>query len=104
MRTFIGLAVVVLLSVPTIALCKTGGGDVVFRPAGANPVVYSHDKHYTKAALKCSECHYKLYTTMGHRKKVTMQEMSQGQSCGACHNGKRSFDVTAKENCVKCHK
>ena len=104
MRTIVGLALVVSLFVPTVAWCKIGGGEVSYRPAGANPVVYSHDAHVTKAGLKCSECHYKLYTIAGHRKKFAMDEMAQGKSCGACHNGKRTFDVTSKDNCKKCHK
>ncbi|HUL00242.1 MAG TPA: c(7)-type cytochrome triheme domain-containing protein [Nitrospirota bacterium] len=37
-------------------------------------------------------------------KKVTMQEMDKGQSCGACHNGQKAFDVKDKNNCKKCHK
>ena len=33
---------------------------------------------------------------------VTMAQMEKGKTCGACHNGKRSFAVTA--NCDRCHK
>jgi c(7)-type cytochrome triheme protein len=33
--------------------------------------------------------------------KITMDEIYAGKLCGACHNGKRSFD--AKSNCNRCH-
>jgi len=102
MRILIGLGLIAVLFVPSTGWCKIGGGDVKYRQAGADPVVYSHDDHVGKAALKCSECHYKLYTIEGHKSKVTMEEMRQGRSCGSCHNGKRAFDV--KGTCTKCHK
>ena len=44
----------------------------------------------------------RLYITKEKHKKVTMAQMQKGQSCGACHNGKRAFDV--KGNCDNCHK
>jgi len=32
---------------------------------------------------------------------VTMEQMEQGASCGACHDGGTAF--TVKENCETCH-
>lgn len=61
---------------------------------------FSHDVH--TAMLACSECHTKVYPYGGAKRGVTMKEMEQGKSCGACHNGKTAFPVTA--NCSKCHK
>jgi c(7)-type cytochrome triheme protein len=78
-----------------------GGGEIVFIPTGAGNVVYSHETHVTKVGLKCTECHYKIFINRQSHKKATMADMQQGQSCGACHNGTRAFDV--KGNCNKCH-
>jgi c(7)-type cytochrome triheme protein len=102
MKKLLGLGLAALLFVPSVGWSLVGGGNVVFRPAGSDNVIYSHDDHVIKAGLRCSECHYKLYTTVGHRKKATMDDMEKGQSCGVCHNGQRAFAV--KGNCAKCHK
>lgn len=93
--------VVTALAAP-VAWAVVGGGDITFRPAGAASVLYSHDYHVTQKKLKCSECHYRLFTTMAQHHKVTMADMQKGSSCGWCHNGDRAFDV--KGNCGKCHK
>lgn len=103
MKKLLGLGLIIALFVPVIAWSKIGGENVTFHPSGADPVIYQHDAHVVKAGLKCSDCHYKLYSTMGSKKKTTMPEMEKGQSCGACHNGTKAFAVT-KENCKKCHK
>ncbi len=103
MRKFVGLGLVAMLIVPSVAWSKIGGGDIKFRPAGADTVVFSHDLHIARS-VKCNECHYKIYSTVGHKGKMTMADMQKGQSCGACHNGQRSFDVKDKSNCTKCHK
>jgi len=78
-----------------------GGGDITFSLTGASNVIFSHDAHVTKHKQKCGECHYRIYTTIAQRKDVTMAQMQNGQSCGACHNGQRAFDV--KGTCNKCH-
>ncbi len=86
----------------SIAWGKVGGGDITFSVKGATNVLYMHDSHVTKAGLKCSDCHYKIYTTVQGHRKASMADMQQGRSCGACHNGSRAFDV--KADCEKCHK
>lgn len=98
-RFLFGLAVLVLL-IATTAWGAVGGGDITFSPPRANEVIYSHDFHVTKAGLKCTECHYKIFNTQS-KKAATMADMEKGFSCGACHNGARAFSV--KENCIKCH-
>jgi len=85
-----------------IALGRIGGGDIVFSPQKAKKVTFSHDFHVKDLDLACQKCHPGLYITKEKDKPVTMAEMNQGKSCGACHNGKRAF--TSKGNCSKCHK
>ncbi|RNC72730.1 MAG: cytochrome C [Desulfuromonadales bacterium] len=60
-------------------------------------IIFSHKMHAGK--MKCGECHNKLYAP-GRNKPVGMTAMEKGKSCGACHNGKRVFDV---KQCSKCH-
>ena len=102
MKKLIGLGLLAALLVPSLAWSKIGGGDVTYRPPGADTVVFSHDRHVGKASLKCNACHYALYPITGKGKRVKMADMEKGKSCGACHNGTKAFDT--KKNCKKCHK
>jgi c(7)-type cytochrome triheme protein len=96
--------VLVLLLVPLAAWGKIGGGDITFHPSGAGNVLYSHDFHVGKLGLKCTECHSKIFImSVQANAKRTMADMQRGLSCGACHNGKRAFDVKSQSNCAKCH-
>ncbi len=88
----------------SIALGRVGGGDIVFQPKKANPVTFSHDFHAKDLGLACQKCHPSPYITREKDKPVTMAAMNQGKSCGACHNGKGGFSVTAKDKCVVCHR
>jgi c(7)-type cytochrome triheme protein len=62
------------------------------------PVNFSHQNHTKK--YKCSECHPKIFLMKKGATKLTMDEMYKGNSCGVCHDGKKSFASTA---CAKCH-
>jgi c(7)-type cytochrome triheme protein len=86
------------------ALGRIGGGDIVFTPQKAGEVIFSHEAHVGSVGLKCTDCHDVPYVTKEKHKHVTMTQMQKGQSCGACHNGKKAFDVKAKGNCANCHK
>ncbi len=101
MKKSMGMAFVVCLIVSSAAWGKVGGGDITFSVKGQGDVLYSHDSHVTRAGMKCSECHYRLYK-MARTQQWTMAEMSKGQSCGACHDGQKAFAV--KGNCGKCHR
>lgn len=70
---------------------------VKFKVAETGPVTFSHDKHLKK--MTCNSCHNSIYKTAGN-KRTTMADMEKGKSCGACHNGKRSF---ALSSCTSCH-
>jgi c(7)-type cytochrome triheme protein len=74
--------------------------ELVFTDKDAGNITFSHKSH--TGLYKCGECHTKLFATARSKKKVTMQEMEKGKSCGACHDGKTAF--TVKENCATCHK
>lgn len=101
-RVFFVSSLIVVFLLSDIALGRIGGGNIVFTPNTAKEVNFSHDDHVSSIGLKCTECHDNLYITKEKHGKVTMAQMQKGQSCGACHNGKRAFDVMA--NCDNCHK
>lgn len=59
---------------------------------------FSHEFH--GQIYGCTDCHTQIFP-YGGGKEVTMQEMEQGKSCGACHDGNSAFAVTG--DCAKCH-
>lgn len=91
-----------LLCLVAVASGMVGGGEVTYEVKGAGIVVFSHENHVAGLGLSCTDCHAHLFLTKGKRTHVTMAQMRKGKSCGACHNGKRAFDV--KGNCGNCHK
>lgn len=74
--------------------------DKVFAIKYAGKTTFSHTSHIT--LFKCGECHTKYYPVARSKVRVSMAEMENGKSCGACHDGKNAFSV--KENCATCHK
>jgi c(7)-type cytochrome triheme protein len=59
----------------------------------------------THSKTKCNECHVspKIWP-MKKGAKLTQADHVAGKSCGSCHDGKKAFDVAAKDGCGKCHK
>lgn len=96
------LGILVFLFFASFVSAKVGGGNVTFEVKSAGNVAFSHDNHVEGVGLICTECHDSLYITKEKHKVVAMTQMQKGKSCGACHNGKKAFDV--KENCSNCHK
>lgn len=86
------------------APASTGGGDKLFKPAGAKPVFFSHEQHVNVRGTKCSACHYHAFQMSEQSYEFNMEKLNKGQFCGICHNGERSFDVKDKANCGRCHK
>ena len=103
MKGIVTTAVLVLLAATT-AFAVLGGGDVLFTMPGAANVLFSHDGHAGKARIGCQECHYAIYTNRANHRTVSMAEMKNGKSCGACHNGIRAFSVAPAQNCPRCHR
>ena len=71
-------------------------GDVVFDDFGKT--VFSHALH--NDLFSCEACHPKVFKAQRGANKATMEDMENGQSCGACHNGGRAFPVS---DCRPCH-
>lgn len=74
--------------------------ELQFEEKSTGNVPFSHTFH--TGLYSCGDCHAKLFDTTRGTKKVTMQQMEAGKSCGGCHDGKTAFSV--KERCEACHK
>jgi c(7)-type cytochrome triheme protein len=97
--------VTVCLSVPmSVFAHMVGGGDIIFTPKNALPVVFSHDKHVDVKGLKCTACHYQIFQMARESYKMDMNKLKEGSFCGKCHNGQIAFDVKDKKNCIRCHR
>jgi c(7)-type cytochrome triheme protein len=103
------------------AKAKPGEATIIFDDLShgeQGPVEFSHVAHRKAFGEEkpCARCHIKPKLFPMKRKPdearlvITMKEMEQGKSCGACHdgkttiNGKTAFSVASKENCARCHK
>jgi c(7)-type cytochrome triheme protein len=87
-----------------VSYAVVGGGDLTFAAKDAKPVFFSHVKHVEGKKYKCSACHYSVFQMTKGSYKMDMSKITKGNFCGNCHNGERSFGVSDKANCVKCHK
>lgn len=72
--------------------------EITYKVKATGETRFSHQTHLL-VAPDCGSCHPALFAA-GPNKRVTMAEMKKGKSCGACHDGKKSFDIS---DCGRCH-
>ena len=72
--------------------------EITYQVKETGPTHFSHSVHLSVA--QCSECHPKTYSPTQKNKRVGMAAMTQGKSCGTCHNAKQAFSV---KECSNCH-
>jgi c(7)-type cytochrome triheme protein len=79
-----------------------------FAQTGDSPgtVTFSHASHVDEAAPSCTSCHPKAFSILkagatADGKPITHAAMDKGASCGACHNGQKSFGF---DDCTLCHR
>lgn len=66
---------------------------------GVAPVIYPHWFH--RIRFQCSVCHVDLgFKTGAGTTGITMEELIDGQYCGACHDGNIAWSI---DNCDLCH-
>lgn len=66
---------------------------------GVRPVIFPHWFH--RIRFRCRVCHSELGFKMRvGANDVTMEEITNGKFCGACHNGQIAWST---ENCDLCH-
>ena len=68
-------------------------------------VIFDHKSHTEQFGIACSSCHEELFAMQRgvaeKTGKLTMKSLSEGQFCGACHDGRTAFD--SDTNCTACH-
>lgn len=75
-------------------------GDIVFVEEDAGNVTFPHQAHLDMD-FGCDTCHPDIFKPQRGANKATMEQMEQGESCGACHDGSTAFGVA--EDCEACH-
>jgi len=73
--------------------------DITFKVEDPGPVTFSHELH--TGMFGCSSCHPDLFIPGSGNKDFTMDDMSEGEACGACHDGSTAFSV--EDDCENCH-
>ena len=101
-RLFINLILTMGL-ILTPSLIQAEYADVVLNKraeeAGVRPVLFSHWFH--RIRFRCVVCHGELgFEMRAGANLVTMDEITDGKFCGACHDGEIAWSV---ENCDLCH-
>jgi len=70
-------------------------------------VTFSHKVHTMDAGLECDSCHDDLFEMeaglVEEKGDFTMQSFSDGNYCGACHDGDTAFNTNSYEMCSACH-
>ncbi len=99
----LALAVVVMFAMAVTAFAVPTGKTVEFDGKGAGKVVFDGKIHADKG-LKCADCHPALFKMKKGADTITMKDINDGKSCGACHNGTKAFSAKDAANCGKCHK
>jgi c(7)-type cytochrome triheme protein len=116
MRSILRCAAAVLI-VAALGLAATAAaqskmpklpGPYTFAQTGDSPgtVTFNHASHVDEAAPSCTSCHPKAFSILragatADGKPITHAAMDKGASCGACHNGKKSFGF---DDCTLCHR
>lgn len=77
---------------------KKFGKDIPYKGGGLGKVVFSHTFH--TAAFSCGDCHPKIFAMKRSEGTMSMDMMSAGKFCGACHNG---GIASAVSDCARCH-
>ncbi len=93
--------------IPALILLVASGSlavtirDVSYVTKNAGKVVFLHGDHINKKGLSnnCRACHDAIFD-LKNKKHYAMADMKKGKSCGACHDGKKSFSVG---ECARCH-
>lgn len=79
-------------------IVTSGPEGLIIIGKGDSSVKFNHEKH-TKSTM-CGDCHSGMFSMNKGKTRMTMEDIYQGEFCGLCHDGKKSFSST---NCGKCH-
>jgi c(7)-type cytochrome triheme protein len=97
-----------LLLVIRASVASAAQGDFIMPRKGQSqgsemfpPATFPHTLH--RVLFKCYVCHDSLFKMKLGADTITMDAINQGKSCGACHDGKNSFEAVGFGNCERCH-
>lgn len=100
---------IALLLVALASAAAAAPGDFVLprkgNPEGGEgfpPAIFPHNLH--RVLYKCYVCHDSLFKMKLGADPITMEAIGNAKYCGACHNGKTSFDALSFDNCARCHR
>ncbi|MBI4537727.1 MAG: cytochrome c3 family protein [candidate division NC10 bacterium] len=71
-------------------------------PGSPGKVTFDHALHLARGAT-CASCHPTVFAMKKGSAKLTMDDMGEGQTCGACHDGQKAFGVMDGDKCTACH-
>ncbi len=96
-----------LLLTVVLSLPLTASADfkqtLQIKTQNAGNIPFSHEKHLNNLNSNCSACHNTIFhITSKKNPTVTMAEMENGKSCGACHN-KDNPRTPQLKSCTICH-
>jgi c(7)-type cytochrome triheme protein len=99
--------VIALLLLCVIQMAVSAPGDLVIPRKGnmsTDSLPASTFPHWIhRVRYRCDVCHDDLFEMKLGASEITMDMMSQGGSCGTCHNGQVAFK-TDFTSCSRCHK
>ncbi|MCA9711502.1 MAG: hypothetical protein KDK70_37030 [Myxococcales bacterium] len=96
----LAFAVVVGSPRPTTSMPDAVRIPVVEPHPGGIPAAAALFRHTTHAQLNCYACHPSVFPR--HRMGFSHRQMSAGEFCGGCHDGRGAFSV-AGAPCERCH-
>ena len=74
--------------------------DILYVNEDAGNIIFPHQAHLDMD-FGCDDCHPDLFVAERGANQATMEDMENGASCGACHDGDTAFGVA--EDCESCH-
>jgi len=75
---------------------------ITWAGGGQGQVIFEGDEHAEKGH-KCDTCHPSIFQMKKGEAKITLASHTNGQFCGACHNGKTAFGTDNPKKCNECH-
>lgn len=91
-----------LLLLPALVSARWIEDIVTFPVEDAGQVHFSHYQHLDILGKDCVLCHNETFHIDPKKNPpFSMEQMEEGKSCGACHNGNKAFSV--EDNCDSCH-
>lgn len=96
-------SVVVVVGLLGATTAMSEYGDVILNTRAEKedmpPVIFPHWFH--RIRFQCRVCHVELgFKMRAGGNGITMDKLTQGEFCGACHNGQIAWSL---ENCEMCH-